>query len=441
VSPDYDLPFAGTIDEVAVYPTALSQSQVLAHYGAAYGPSLRPIISQQPAPTTNYVTLPAKMTVGAYGTIPLTYQWHKDGVDVPGATSSAYPIASLAPSDAGNYTVTITNPNGVTNSASAPLVVLAAPVTPPAIPGLVLHITCDGSLNDQTGRGNNGLSIHVVTNAAGGGFSSNAVAATYYPGNPVNPLGQSFHYSTDTSAEPGNLGIATNDFYMTLGHRTDLDFSSNVNFSVSLWIQFPANVFQGDLPYLCSAVGSYQNPGFTFAPSYNLGSWSYSLNGNVQLYGPDHAIDDGLFHNLVHTFDRNGLAVTYLDGHLVDSRSAVGIGDLDTGNFVNVGQDPTGFYPETGAYQVADLGVWRKVLTPLEAASIYMAATASQLSFTGAPIPPLTIQRVGNQVHLTWSVGTLQSADVVTGPYVNVTPVSPYNAPATAAKKFYRVKL
>jgi len=37
------------------------------------------------------------------GLYPLTYRWHKDGIEIPGATRQTYAIASLELSDAGNY--------------------------------------------------------------------------------------------------------------------------------------------------------------------------------------------------------------------------------------------------------------------------------------------------------------------------------------------------
>ncbi len=70
----------------------------------------------------------ATFTVGAAGTAPLTYQWAKGGVDIPGATSSAYTIASAATGDAGSYTVTVTNLLGSSTSAAATLTVNTLPV-------------------------------------------------------------------------------------------------------------------------------------------------------------------------------------------------------------------------------------------------------------------------------------------------------------------------
>jgi len=60
---------------------------------------------------------------------------------------------------------------------------------------------------------------------------------------------------------------------------------------------------------------------------------------------------------------------------------------VDTGNPATIGQDPTGQYKESGSANIDDLGVWRKSLTALEAASIYMAAVSNHLSFTGSPVP------------------------------------------------------
>jgi len=55
-----------------------------------------------------------------------TYQWKHDGDDMPGATASSYNIGTIAESDSGFYTVTITNSVGNVTSQPARLVVLPA---------------------------------------------------------------------------------------------------------------------------------------------------------------------------------------------------------------------------------------------------------------------------------------------------------------------------
>src|SRR5262249_22316008 len=151
-----------------------------------------------------------------------------------------------------------------------------------------------------------------------------------------------------------------------------------VNFSVAYWVRFPP--FNGvgdlgDLPILASAVNSYGNLGLTFAPSYQLGSWSYSLNGLVQLYGGNYLLDDGVWHLMAHTFDRTGLAVTYMDGRQIDARADAAAGNVDSGNVLNIGQDPTGQYPEEGYYDVDAIRIWRRSLSTLEVVGMYLADT------------------------------------------------------------------
>jgi hypothetical protein len=63
-------------------------------------------------------------TVSATGADPLSYQWQFDGVNVAGATSAIYSIASVAALNAGGYQCVVTNPNGSATSAAAMLTVL-----------------------------------------------------------------------------------------------------------------------------------------------------------------------------------------------------------------------------------------------------------------------------------------------------------------------------
>lgn len=63
------------------------------------------------------------------GTGSMTYQWYKDDVAIPGATSSSYYIYSASASHAGNYSYKVTNSAGTATSNSAKLTVLA-PVPP-----------------------------------------------------------------------------------------------------------------------------------------------------------------------------------------------------------------------------------------------------------------------------------------------------------------------
>jgi hypothetical protein len=55
--------------------------------------------------------------------------------------------------------------------------------------------------------------------------------------------------------------------------------------------------------------------------------------------------------------------------------------------------------------------------------------------------PTISVQVNGDQMQLAWPRGTLQEADDVAGPYVDVTTVSPVTIDLTESQKFYRIRL
>jgi len=74
--------------------------------------------------------------------------------------------------------------------------------------------------------------------------------------------------------------------------------------------------------------------------------------------------------------------------------------------------------------------------------NIIMAATAPGVGFP-AVVPPavLSIQKSGGNVDVSWtSTGMLQQAPAITGPWTDVTNVSPQSVPATNSAQFFRVK-
>ncbi len=56
----------------------------------------------------------------------VTYQWHHDGVDIPGATDPLLTLRNISPSDAGSYTVTASNSGGSITAPPATLSVAPA---------------------------------------------------------------------------------------------------------------------------------------------------------------------------------------------------------------------------------------------------------------------------------------------------------------------------
>lgn len=92
--------------------------------------SSAPSIASQPQGASVVVGSAASFSVTATGSAPLTYQWQKGGAAISGATSATYSIASTQLTDAGNYTVVVTNGSGSVTSAAAALTVSASAVAP-----------------------------------------------------------------------------------------------------------------------------------------------------------------------------------------------------------------------------------------------------------------------------------------------------------------------
>jgi hypothetical protein len=82
-----------------------------------------PWFEQQPTDQSGCVGDAATFSVVAKGTEPLSYQWRKNGENIPSATGDAYTIDPLALEDAGYYDVVVTNTCGSVISDAAVLTV------------------------------------------------------------------------------------------------------------------------------------------------------------------------------------------------------------------------------------------------------------------------------------------------------------------------------
>jgi glucose/arabinose dehydrogenase len=67
----------------------------------SYTGSSAPAITQHPAGQTVAVGESATFTVGASGTAPLTYQWQRNGSNIPGANAASYVTPPVTPADNG----------------------------------------------------------------------------------------------------------------------------------------------------------------------------------------------------------------------------------------------------------------------------------------------------------------------------------------------------
>ncbi|MCX8107309.1 MAG: hypothetical protein N3G20_00740, partial [Verrucomicrobiae bacterium] len=121
--------FRGSIDEVAIFDRALTQEQIKEIFNAA---GIPPYIVQQPiAPTgTIYQGNYVRLKVVAAGTTPLSFQWRKNGVNIPGKTQDELVFAQIMASDAGVYDVVVSNQYGSVTSNPVTLIVQTDTVPP-----------------------------------------------------------------------------------------------------------------------------------------------------------------------------------------------------------------------------------------------------------------------------------------------------------------------
>lgn len=93
-------------------------------------PAIAPAITAHPSPQTVTQGQPAGFSVTATGTAPLTFFWKKGANVVLVSAASTLNITNTQPSDAGSYSVTVSNSAGTATSASASLTVNPAPQAP-----------------------------------------------------------------------------------------------------------------------------------------------------------------------------------------------------------------------------------------------------------------------------------------------------------------------
>ncbi len=131
-------PLAGAEAAVLAVTGAGAYSVVVSNaYGSAISGTATVIVSAtpvaatietQPASVTVALGQPAAFTVTAFGSAPLTYEWQKNSVAIPGATTGTLAFGAVAAADAGVYSVVVRNAVSAVVSNPVTLVVNAPPV-------------------------------------------------------------------------------------------------------------------------------------------------------------------------------------------------------------------------------------------------------------------------------------------------------------------------
>ncbi|MCX6922157.1 MAG: hypothetical protein NT154_02890, partial [Verrucomicrobia bacterium] len=248
----------GKISEVSLYNRPLSGIEVSNLYlTATLGPTM-PVIIQQPVSESVFVGDTVSFSADVYGGGPWTYTWKKNGVDMPGETNRTFDVRSAYYTDAGSYSVGITNTAGGVLSAPATLTVSPQPLFANLTNSMVSHLKFDGDYADSSGHGNGGTVQNTPALITPGKIGSGAL-----------------HYSTDVNSSSYNS--------VSLSDPTDLQFGPGQDFSVAFWTRFTG--LPGNLPFLANSANSYGDPGVTLAPSSQQGGWSWYINDDLDDLG------------------------------------------------------------------------------------------------------------------------------------------------------------
>ena len=214
--------YNGLLDEAAIYNKTLTASQLRTHALAGFADTHAPVIVTDPPVLLTagmiYAGWPFSLSFDAYGAPPLSYQWRKNGSNLPNATNSTYSVSTSAGSDSGNYDVIVTNPYGsTTNTTTVAVTVVTTP--PDVATGLRTWLRFDETNGltayDSSGNGRNGR------NGALQGFNNDP--AQWVSGLISNALSVNPDYWGEQQ-----VVLVTDD--------GGLSFASNLEFTLAAWI-------------------------------------------------------------------------------------------------------------------------------------------------------------------------------------------------------------
>jgi hypothetical protein len=405
----------GKMDDLGLWTRGLTEDEILAIYAAGLNAQpltdaavaeVAPIISTQPANQTVPEGSTATFSVSAAGTAPLSFQWRKNGQDIPGATSSVLQLtnSSLCASDAGEFTVLVCNQiECVVSDPPALLTVTPVPVAP-ITNGLFAHWTFDETSGttaaNSFGAADNGLLNNYLP-------GDNSQWVTGRIGGALNFSGQaSSHYvSIATYPKPTNA-MSASAWVWADARPTWATIVKNWGGGTGGQFHFGLQDTGGDLSnFLQTQTGATPNTREGAATPLPTNSWqhvAFTADGaTLRLY-------------------RNGAQVSSVayTGNLINSVMApLGIG---------VKLNDAGTAPDTGSPgfwqgKMDDLGLWSRALNGNEVRAIYNAGLQGLNLEAASVLPNLQIVRTGATATLSWPalpVGncfTLESSDELPG--------------------------
>jgi hypothetical protein len=472
------------------------------HIGSATATLTITIPSILSQPATNQTILQGgnfTATATAGGANPLSYQWFFNVTNpVVGATTNRLTLTNVQPANAGNYTLRITNSFGSVTSSIAALTVVPNP-HPTAMSLLWSKLPGDfswlsGTDNSQRGLAYNALSNHVLVvsrvgsslvhvldadtgaelhtldpgigTIGGGTFDVNMVGVAddgaVYVGN-LTLDGPAAHfklyrYENDDAATAPTVALDDDPGAGVTDRWGDTLVVRGAGASTQVLLASRGNGAAGNGTNLC-ILTTTDGIGFT-ANVLHVGTTNVSDLGLGLAFGVGNTAwaksNDGTTRGLYHlSFDISQNSAVVLTNYTNFSAAVTTIGANQAGNLLagiaietpndirlydisNLAVDPVlidwdFFYANRVGQPVGSVVFGNNRIYALNANNGILAL---QLAW-----PPLNFARNGDDLILSWSGNyTLQSADVVTGPYQNVVgATSPYTV-SSGPTKFFRLR-
>lgn len=297
--------FSGLMDEVTLYNRALSATEIQSIFAADLtGKCLAPPVVLQ-SPQTQAVPFgeDVKLTANIQGSRPLVYQWYFSGPAnqfttqrLFGATNASLLVEKIQTNNTGNYSLRVTNGAGFAVSAPAQISLLPAPACTEMLSGLVSWWSGNSNTFDAVGLNN----IATFTTAA---YATGKVGAAFS----LNGL---------------SSRLVIND-------SASLNFSSNANFSIEMWIRTGmSNTSGGSIIYpnvpLLEKRTTPTSGWVGYSLSLNQGRLAFAM-GSGGVFAPavvSNYISSGsdlrdlMFHHVAVTVNRSATngGVLYVDG-------------------------------------------------------------------------------------------------------------------------------
>ena len=341
----------------------------------------------------------------AAGVPPLAYQWRKNGVPIPGATTSDYSLAHVTVADIGTYDLRVTNLYGAALSAS---VVVGDTVTTSKISNLVVDSNPKGPAHNGLNNG----ATWLASSTDGGGVTRTGVMS----------------FSTNVPTQ------------ITVAGETNFDASAG---TIMFWMRSSGLGDPNGMPAtLLDRISGTGNGNGAAVVQQADGTLLFQMGSGSSEVGAFATASTSLSNNRWHqaavVYDQSsGLVAFYIDGQ-PDNSSTFSSQSWQPGQEWELGlsHDTNSWQAYNGLMD--DVRFYNRVLNATEIASAYSGALVDtnalvmQLNFTTAP---------GLGINLTWQCpdAILQSADSLNGPWVDLPgAVSPYSVSTQGAAKFYR---